>query len=429
MTKSQFGMVTSIYTLGGLLGALLSGPCSTRYGRLFTLRATTLFFILGPIAESMAPGISVMALGRLLSGVASGASIVVGPIYVSEVAPPKSRGFFGASTQVMTNVGILITQTLGLFLSKDSLWRTILAVAGAIGVIQLIGLYFVSESPVWLADHGQPAQAIQTLQKIRGKNANIDDEVKRWEVAAAHGSNSPGAEEESLLAPPPGNLPPKQPPVSLMGAIRSKHYRPAVIAVVATMAAQQLTGINSIIMYSVSLLSSLLPTASAILAVLISILNLFVTILCSPLADKLGRKKCLLYSISGMGTSSILIALSMSFTLKALAAPAALLFAASFAVGLGPVPFILASELVGPEAVGATQSCALATNWVATFLVAQFFPIINEALGGMGRIYWGFAISAAVFGSFIYWWVPETKGKGSVDEVWGREESERRRVD
>lgn len=425
MTKAQFGLVTSIYTLGGLVGALLSGPSSTRYGRLFTLRATTVFFILGAVAESMAPGISLMAFGRFLSGVGSGAAIVVGPIYVSEIAPPKSKGFLGASTQVMANVGILITQTLGLFLSKDSMWRTILAVAGVIGVIQLAGLYFVRESPVWLADHGQPGQAILTLQKIRGQNTNIDDEVKHWEVAAAQGGNGEGAEEESLLSPPTANLPPSQPPVSLMGAIKSPKYRPAVIAVVATMAAQQLTGINSIIMYSVSLLSSLLPTASAILAVLISILNLVVTVACSPLADKLGRKKCLLYSISGMGTCSILIALSMSFTLKPLAAPATLLFAASFAVGLGPVPFILASELVGPEAVGAIQSCALAANWIATFLVAQFFPIINEALGGMGRVYWGFAISAAVFGTFIYWWVPETKGKASIDEVWGREERRR----
>ena len=106
--------------------------------------------------------------------------------------------------------------------------------------------------------------------------------------------------------------------------------------------------------------------------------------------------------------------------MKALSAVATLLFVASFAVGLGPVPFILASELAGPEAVGATQSWALSVNWIATFLVAQFFPILNRALG-KGKVYFLFAALAAAFFAFIAWWVPETRGRKDVDEVWGRE--------
>ncbi len=116
----------------------------------------------------------------------------------------------------------------------------------------------------------------------------------------------------------------------------------------------------------------------------------------------------------------------MNFNIQILAAIATLSFVASFGVGLGPVPFILSNELVGPEAVGATQSCALATNWIATFIVSQFFPILNERLGGQGRIYYIFAIMAAIFGAFIAWWVPETKGKSGADEVWGRKEARER---
>lgn len=86
----------------------------------------------------------------------------------------------------------------------------------------------------------------------------------------------------------------------------------------------------------------------------------------------------------------------------------------------GPVPFILASELVGPEAVGAVQSWALGANWAATFVVAQFFPILNDALGGRGKVYWVFAGMAGLFGGFIYRYVPETKGKANAEEVWGR---------
>ena len=213
-------------------------------------------------------------------------------------------------------------------------------------------------------------------------------------------------------------------PVGVFEILRLPVYRPAIVAVVGVMLAQQLCGINSIIMYSVDLLSELLPTTSALLTVVVSGINLVTTLLCAPLADRLGRKACLLLSIAGMGTNALLLAISIFFAIRVLSALAVLLFVASFAVGLGPVPFILASELVGTEAVGATQSWALVANWTATFLVAQFFPILNTALG-RGRVYYLFAALAACFFAFVLWWVPETKGKKDADEVWGRE----RRVD
>ncbi|KAL4865060.1 hypothetical protein BDV12DRAFT_175222 [Aspergillus spectabilis] len=424
MSPSQFGLVSSIYTLGGLLGALLAGPVSTKHGRLFALRATTIFFILGPVAETLAPNIPVLGLGRLLSGVGSGAAIVVGPIYISEIAPPSAKGFFGAFTQVMTNVGILITQTLGYFLSEGSKWRIILAAAGVVGALELLGLALVPESPTWLADHQQDDTAKRILQRIRGKNADIRDDLAG--LGESTRSDDGAGEEQSLLTPSPNNLPSKQAPVTMARVLTDPDYRPAIIAVVGIMIAQQFTGVNSIIMYSVSLLQSILPTTAALLSVAISAINLVMTLACSPLPDKIGRKRCLLLSISGMGLNSILLALGIYFNVKALSAVAVLLFVASFAVGLGPVPFILASELVGPEAVGATQSWALAANWVSTFIVAQFFPMLNDALGGRGKIYWLFAAMAGIFAAFIYWRVPETKGKRDVDEVWGREDQRRR---
>lgn len=416
MKPSQFALVSSIYTLGGLVGALLAGPVSTKYGRRFVLRATTVFFILGPVAETLAPAIPVLALGRFLSGIGSGAATVVGPIYISEIAPPESRGLFGAFTQVMTNVGILLTQTLGYFWSHDSLWRLILAVAGVIGALELLGLFMVPESPTWLAEQHQLSQARKVLQRIRGRDADIEAEIEGWRTSGA----APAlGEEESLLTPSIGNQSPKQTEVTILQAVRDPFYRPAIIAVVGVMVAQQLTGVNSIIMYSVSLLQSILPTTAALLTVGTSAINLVITLACSPLPDRIGRKTCLLLSIGGMGCTSVLLALGMQMNQKIVSAIAALLFVACFAVGLGPVPFILASELVGPEAVGAAQSCALASNWIATFVVAQFFPVLNDTMG-RGRVYWVFAVMAGLMGSFIYRWVPETKGKANADEVWGR---------
>ena len=196
-------------------------------------------------------------------------------------------------------------------------------------------------------------------------------------------------------------------------------YKKAAIAVVMVMLAQQFSGINSIVMYGVSLLAGLLKSNSALLNLAVSALNIVVTAGCAPLADKLGRKPCLLSSIAGMGISSLLLAVGIIKSVPVLSAVAVLCFVSSFALGLGPVPFILASELVGPEAVDATQSIALGANWIATFVVAQFFPLASARLHG--NVYLVFAALSAAFFAMIAWYVPETKGKKNADEVWGRE--------
>ncbi|KAL8705672.1 MAG: hypothetical protein Q9225_008013 [Loekoesia sp. 1 TL-2023] len=428
MNTVQFSVVTSIFTLGGLIGALSAGPSCNRYGRLLTMRMTTVSFVLGSALETLASNIGLLCFGRLVSGLGCGAAIVVVPIYIAETAPPKEKGLFGAFTQISINIGILVAQLLGYFMSKGNLWRIILAVAGAVGLLQLAGLFLVPESPKWLAEHRSPQNARQILRRIRGHKADIDAEVKAWNVDATADDIS---EEESLLSAPPGSHPAPNPKaatasISIWEALVRPAYRPAIVAVVAVMFAQQLTGINSIVMYSVSLLSSLLPTTAALLIVFVSALNVVVTTLCAPLSDKIGRKTCILLSIAGMGTCSVLLALGLFFGVKLLAAAATLIFVASFAVGLGPVPFILANELVGPEAVGATQSCGLAANWIATFLVSQFFPIVDKAMGGQGKVYFVFAGFAALLGAFIAYWVPETKGKSGVEEVWGKREARER---
>ena len=182
MNTDQFAVVSSMYTLGGLLGALAAGPLCNKFGRLLTMRLTTIFFIIGPILESAAPNIGLLAFGRVLSGLGAGAAVVVVPIYISEVAPPKEKGLFGALTQIMVNAGIVIAQLLGYFLSRDNLWRIILVVAGGIGVFQLLALSLVPESPKWLAEHRNPQHARHILRKLRGHKVDLDEEVKAWNV-------------------------------------------------------------------------------------------------------------------------------------------------------------------------------------------------------------------------------------------------------
>jgi MFS family permease len=169
-----------MYTLGGLIGALSAGPVASRYGRLRTMQLTTIFFAIGPVFEALSPSIGVMAFGRLLSGVGAGAAVVIVPLYISEISPPAQRGFFGAFTQIMCNVGILVAQLLGYFLSHDSHWRLILATGGLIGIAQAAGLLFSVESPKYVAERGNIALAKKTLRKIRGEDADIDSEMSDW---------------------------------------------------------------------------------------------------------------------------------------------------------------------------------------------------------------------------------------------------------
>jgi MFS family permease len=440
MSRASFAAISAIFTVGGLIGALAAGPFTSGRGRRLSMQMTAVFFLAGSAIETFASSVPVMIAARFLTGIGAGASTVIVPLYISEVAPPAKRGFFGAFTQISINVGILFTQTLGYFMSHDSAWRWIFGTAVIVALVQGLGLFVVPESPSWTANvKGDVVHARRALQRIRGKHSNVDEEVEAWgagdgkppgerdRLLAGHDSESEAG--GGLLSPSATGSRSQKTHLGFVQLVRDPLYRPAIIAVVGIMFAQQLCGINSIIMYSVSLLRDLLPTSSALLTIIISIINLATTIASSPLPDRLGRKTCLLASIIGQGTSSLVLALSIQFGWKIVSAIAVLLFVASFALGLGPVPFIMASELVGPEAVGATQSWALAANYIATFLVAYLFPIVNEALnsalGGAGWAYFIFAGFALLFAVFVARNVPETKGKKDADEVWGRT----RRVD
>ncbi|KAL9052354.1 MAG: hypothetical protein Q9162_005446 [Coniocarpon cinnabarinum] len=426
MNATEIGLVNSIFTIGGLIGALFAGYAATVLGRLRAMQFNDIPFILGPIISALAPSVAVLAAGRFLSGLGAGAAVVIVPLYISEIAPPAMKGFFGAFTQIMTNVGIFSTQLIGLFLSRGQLWRIILAVGGCFGFIQLFSLLFSVESPKWSFEHSGPSHAKAVLTRIRGSTYDVAAEVDAWHMDSAENRQD---EQTALLNDDEHersdhNTSHKHKVVEkgtvgfLQVAIHPRYNR-AVLAVTVVMVAQQFCGINSIVIYGVTLLSDLLSASSGLLNVFVAIINLIVTLLCAPLIDKLGRKACLLASMAGMGSSSLLLAIAIIKSLPALSVISVLTFVGSFGLGLGPVPFILSSELVGPEALGATQSWALAANWTATFVVTFFFPKLNQALG-KGRVYFLFAALAGAFAVLTAWLVPETKGKRDADEVWGR---------
>jgi MFS family permease len=187
MTPGEIGFVSSIFTLGGLIGALVAGPISATRGRVRAMQLTAIFFTIGPIFEALSPSILVMSFGRFISGIGAGASVVVVPLYVSEVAPPAERGFFGSFTQVMVNLGIFITQLLGYFMSYGQMWRVVLAAGGVIGLSLGFGLFTICESPKWLATHsGKAREARDILQKLRGDKFDVEEELSSWGVTSLY---------------------------------------------------------------------------------------------------------------------------------------------------------------------------------------------------------------------------------------------------
>ncbi|KIW71858.1 hypothetical protein, variant [Phialophora macrospora] len=411
MDAFQWGMVQSMFTVGGFFGAIFTGAVATSFGRLFAMKWAAFFLASGPIAEALAGKMWMLALGRALSGIGAGAATVVCPMYISEVSPQNQRGLFGAFTQVQINFGIVVAQLLGYFFSTSDRWRWILASGSYIAGFMFFGLSITPESPKWLSANHRPRMARGVFQRLRGKNADTREEMDSWDLSGE-------AEEESLLGPPQGARPQKQAHMSIIDVIRIPKYRRAVVAVTGAMMAQQLCGINSVVMYSVAILGKIMPKQAGLITVVVSAANVLVTLLASPLPDKIGRKSCLLISIGGMGSASAMLFAGLEQDIQWLTVVAITLFVASFGIGLGPVPFILASELVGPEAVGAVSSWALAGNWVCTFLVSMFFPILNNALGN--KVWWIFAGVASFWAAFVGVFIPESKGKANADEVWGR---------
>lgn len=267
MTEAAFATVSSIFTLGGLVGALAAGPfCSSR-GRLPAMRLTAIVYLIGSGIETIATSLPIMAVGRTLTGVGAGASTVIVPLYISEIAPPAERGFFGFFTQISVNVGILLTQTLGYFLSYGSAWRWILGTGVIIAAAQGTGLLVVPESPAWLAcQKGEVLRGRRILQRIRGKDVSLDSEVAAWDgedgasaVAPAEEQGLLGSEDALEVPTTPRSISGSKSSVRSVGfwqVLGDPLYRPAIIAVVGIMFAQQVSLKIDIVFSSLRMLTT-----------------------------------------------------------------------------------------------------------------------------------------------------------------------------
>ena len=385
-------IVVSSVLLGSLAGAAAGGMLADRLGRRRLSIATAIVFCLGAAGAALAPDTAWLIIARVVAGVAIGVASFVSPLYISEIAPVDIRGKLVSINQVALTSGIVISYLVDYAFAPSQDWRWMFALAVIPAAAFGIGLLFIPDSPRWLAGRGRLDQAREVLKKIR-QQEQVESELK---------------EIRSSVSQQKGNW------SELLG----KLLRPAMLVGVGLAIAQQITGINTVIYYAPTIFkfAGLSSASAAILAsVGVGVINVVLTVVAMQLIDRVGRRPLLLISLAGMAASLFVLAGAFMLpqfksVLGWIAVGSLMTYVGFFAVGLGPVFWLVLSEIYPLRIRGRAMSVGTAANWSANLIVALTFLTLTKVIGKPGT----FGLYAAVtIGAwfFAYFLVPETKGK------------------
>ena len=382
-------VLVSAALVGAVFGATLSGRFTDRLGRKRQILITAAIFTAGSIICAVAGSLPVLVVGRLAIGFAIGVASYTAPLYISEMAPPNLRGALVTLNQLAITSGILLAYVIDAVFAPSNGWRLMFAFGALPAIVLGLGIAALPESPRWLLLHRHKEEAIKVFTRIRGTQ-NVMPEVNDIleHAEPGHGKFS------DLLSP-----------VVL----------PVLICGIALAVIQQNTGINTVIYYAPTIFQAagFHSNEAAIIATAgVGLVNVLMTVVSIPLIDKVGRRPLLLISLTGMGVS--LAALGIGFAIGGAALQwigvlSLAVYIASFAIGLGPVFWLLISEIFPLNVRGQAASIATMANWLSNFIVSLTFLSLLNALGSV----WTFVLYAALCGVGVWFclrFVPETKG-------------------
>lgn len=395
LTDSGLGTVAALLTIGCLVGALFTGNFAEKYGRKNVMIFTSILYIISAFGCALAESATMLTLMRVLSGFAVGATSVVAPMYISEIAPARNRGRLVSFNQFAITIGIVLAYIFNYFLVDlgDNSWRYMLAVPGVFSVVFFILLLVkFPESPRWLLAHGKKEAAVKVLANIGGQKL-VDAELPEMVKAL----NAEQKKEKMLF----GEL------------FKGKTGKIVLIGTLIA-ALQQITGINAVIMFSPEIFKAAgsAQTDSVMQAMIVGLVNFLMTIVALWLVDKKGRKTLLLWGAAGMIAS--LAYLTFEF-----ARPeqngvgvlvALLVYISFFAASFAPVMWVIISEIYPNRIKGMAMSFSTAVSWLCTFLTVYFAPVIQGSLG-LHYLFGIFGIFSIIAFVFVKIWIPETKGK------------------
>jgi len=400
LTDSGLGTVAALLTIGSLIGALFTGNFTKKYGRKKVMMFTAVLYIISALGCAFAESSAVLIIFRVLSGLAVGATSVIGPMYISEISPAHNRGRLVSMNQFAITIGIVLAYIFDFALISfgDNSWRYMLAIPALFGLLYLIFILIsFPESPRWLIANGKKDEAVEVMRKIGGEQL-IKNELAEIEKTIAEEKKKKNLAISELFKGKTGKI----------------------VAIGTLIAAfQQITGINAVIMFAPDIFQAAGSAKgdSMMQAMIVGLVNFLMTIFALWLVDKKGRKTLLLWGAVGMIVS--LAYLTWEFSKPVQYGPgvlaALLVYISFFAASFAPVMWVIISEIYPNRIKGVAMSFSTAISWLCTFLTVYFAPIIQGALG-LNYLFAIFGIFSVIAFVFVKIWIPETKGK-SLEQI------------
>ena len=406
------GWVNSCALIGCLFGALITGILSDRLGRKRLLIFSAGIFAITSVGNALAGTFSIFVVWRILGGVAIGLASSLSPMYISEVAPAQMRGRLVSVNQLTIVVGVLLAQLLNWWLVRalpagaseefilhswfgQSGWRWMFALTAVPSLLFLIGMFFVPESPRWLIKKGLVIAALPILEKIGGRS-HAEEEI------AAVQSTLAGEDSNHVI----------------FSALADPRLRKALVLGITLAVFQQWCGINVIFNYAEEIFHSAGYDISNVLKNIAwtGSVNLAFTFVALGFVDRIGRRPLMLTGAAGLAVLYFILGGCYHFHVTGWPVLLVVLLAiASYAMSLAPVTWVVISEIFPNRIRGLAMSLAVASLWVACFLLTYTFPILNAHLGAAGT-FWLYGGICVLGGVFIAKKLPETKGK-TLEEI------------
>jgi len=405
------GWANSCALLGCLVGALLAGGLSDKFGRKKLLILSAFLFAASSLLTGWAGSLSQFILWRITGGVAIGMASNLSPLYIAEVAPAALRGRLVTLNQLTIVFGILGAQLLNMAIAQKVAdgataqmiaqswngqygWRWMFTLVAVPSLLFFLSAFIVPESPRWLVKNGQDELARRVLARIGGA---VYAQAETTDIQRTIAAEQIARVRLGTL------LEPKMTRVLLIGC---------ALAVL-----QQWSGINVLFNYAQNIFQNAGFGVNTILLfiVITGLVNMLFTFIALGTVDRWGRRSLMLFGCAGIAASHLLMGLAYAMGLKGLAV---LVFALAaigcYGMSLAPVTWVLISEIFPNRIRGTAISVAVSALWIACFLLTYTFPLLERGIG-TGNTFWIYAGICAVGFVFIRVCVPETKGKSLED--------------